>query len=345
MNSVLQVLTQFCCLADQPVDSLAVQSLGNNGGFSGSQLFRVATHSGSLLLRKLPRTGNPYGKRQIWIHQVIEHCFQNGCWFLACPEKSVAGATLVNFNDSLWQAERWIEGEASYESNPSNSKLDSIFGSLTQFHEISSKFSSKLGPVPAVRNRISRLHQLADIRSEEIRQSLQVRPAPLKARLFPLAIQVCELFHRFRDPVAHDLNQLSDQNLRLVPCFRDIWHDHLLFEGEKLNGIVDYGALDIDHPATDISRLSVSLASDDPSSFPNAYEAYRRHANLSDLEVELGFTLNRANILMSSMNWIDWIYRQERTFDSHELIEKRMSRNIKHMQFLENPTQNHLFDR
>lgn len=60
------------------------------------------------------------------------------------------------------------------------------------------------------------------------------------------------------------LKPLADVSFRLQPCIRDIWHDHVLFDGDRVTGLIDFGAMQIDTPATDIARLVGSLQSYSP---------------------------------------------------------------------------------
>ena len=70
------------------------------------------------------------------------------------------------------------------------------------------------------------------------------------------------------------LAPLSNIALPVQPCIRDIWHDHVLFTGDEVTGIIDFGAMDIDTPATDVARLLGSLVGDDEAGWRTASSAY-----------------------------------------------------------------------
>ena len=70
------------------------------------------------------------------------------------------------------------------------------------------------------------------------------------------------------------LEPLATVSLNLQPCLRDIWHDHVLFTGDKVTGMIDFGAVDIDTPATDIARLVGSLVGDDAAGWQSGIAAY-----------------------------------------------------------------------
>src|SRR5256885_2022920 len=48
------------------------------------------------------------------------------------------------------------------------------------------------------------------------------------------------------------LTPWSTGELALHPCLCDVWHDHVLFEGDAVSGIVDYGSVKIDHASADL---------------------------------------------------------------------------------------------
>jgi homoserine kinase type II len=91
---------------------------------------------------------------------------------------------------------------------------------------------------------------------------------------------------------------------RLQPCLRDIWHDHVLFEGEQLTGLIDYAAVGLDTPATDLARLLGSLVEDDPEQWRLAIAAYRERAPLSAEEEELARKLERTGVVVAVFHWV-----------------------------------------
>ena len=38
-------------------------------------------------------------------------------------------------------------------------------------------------------------------------------------------------------------------------CIGDVWHDHILFEGDAVTGMIDFAAAKVDHVAADLARL------------------------------------------------------------------------------------------
>ena len=67
----------------------------------------------------------------------------------------------------------------------------------------------------------------------------------------------------------------------LQPCLRDVWHDHVLFQGDEVTGLIDPSAARTDTVAADISRLAGSLIADDRRAWGKAMDAYQAVRPLS----------------------------------------------------------------
>jgi homoserine kinase type II len=89
----------------------------------------------------------------------------------------------------------------------------------------------------------------------------------------------------------------------LQPCLRDVWHDHLLFEGEALTGLVDYAAVGVDSVAADLARMLGSLIEDDEQAWGIALEAYRERRPLSLDEQRLARILDSTGVIAALGGW------------------------------------------
>src|SRR5207237_8029256 len=93
-----------------------------------------------------------------------------------------------------------------------------------------------------------------------------------------------------------------DVALPLQPCLCGVWHDHVLFTGDAVTGLVDYGSVKRDHVAVDLARMLGSLAGDDAGLRAAGLEAYHRTAGLSAEGRALVDTLDRTGTVLSLAN-------------------------------------------
>ncbi len=103
-----------------------------------------------------------------------------------------------------------------------------------------------------------------------------------------------------------------------------MWHDHILFDGDRLSGIVDYGAIKVDHVAVDLAQLLGSLVGDDTESWTHGLAAYRTVRPLAPEEEELARVLDRAGTLLGMANWLRWLYQERRPFDDIPAVAGRL---------------------
>ena len=103
----------------------------------------------------------------------------------------------------------------------------------------------------------------------------------------PAAERAWRVLPHWIDTIPDLLTRWTARTWPLQPCLCDVWHDHVLFDGDRVTGLVDYGAVKIDHPAVDVARLLGSLVGDDAEGWAAGLTAYREVRPFSAEEEEL----------------------------------------------------------
>ncbi len=116
------------------------------------------------------------------------------------------------------------------------------------------------------------------------------------------------------------------QQLPLQICHGDVWHEHVLFEGDRVSGLIDFGNLRIDSPCSDIVRLLGSLAGDVSPLWHAGLEAYVQRRRLSPDELALLRLFDETAVLLSGINWLKWILIEKRQFGPWQPVEERLQR-------------------
>jgi Ser/Thr protein kinase RdoA (MazF antagonist) len=122
-------------------------------------------------------------------------------------------------------------------------------------------------------------------------------------------------------PTLKSANQLD---VVLQPCIRDVWHAHVLFVGDEVGGIVDFGSMRPDNVATDVARLLGSLAGDNAENWQRGLAAYQLIRPLSDDEVTLVTAFDRSTVVLGGLQWLEWIYLEGRRFDNRPAVLERV---------------------
>lgn len=320
-QSVRRILQQYGLQAD----TYQIEALGNYGGFSGALIWKIVDPSGQrLCLRRWPVSHQ--AQRTEFVHHVFRQAIRQGFdqQLLPLPLQTMDGADYVKIGSSLFELTRWLPGDASYWSAPSAEKLDSAATTLAKFHQ-----SCRSAPVSYRRSGLGGILK----RLELIDDFNRVTVGRVRGELAGNQIDdsICELaepiiwhFEKLNQKIESQLSGLREIDFQQQVCIKDIWHDHVLFSGDRVSGIVDFGAIGVDSIATDISRLFGSLFQNSQKDWQTAIEAYQSVRELLTEELELIEVYDRSTTMLAGMNWLKWIFVEKRKFECFVPIRKRM---------------------
>lgn len=309
-----------------------VERLGGAGGFSGAKFWRVeATDINSeveLCLRRWPRE-HPTSERLAWLHAVLCHAAGNGFTRLPVPLRNNAGETFLTFDGHLWELTRWLAGTADFHSAPSRARLHAAMRSLAQFHKATRSYSTSTAIAPGISSRLKQSQTLDDRKLNEMSQAVAVSSWP---QFKQQAVSILHLFGEHKSRLEQLLLAASQLQVTVQPCIRDIWHDHVLFDGNEVSGFVDFGAMRLDHLGCDISRLLGSLVQDEQEGWQLGLEAYQSVQPLSSEDLQLITAFDRSNVLLSGMNWVQWVAVERRQFEHPARIVGRLAGIVERLQ-------------
>jgi Ser/Thr protein kinase RdoA (MazF antagonist) len=162
-----------------------------------------------------------------------------------------------------------------------------------------------MGKAPSVLDRQARWRKLEERGLALVKQSL---PTALKSALDERAVRLFELASRAFLTRRIPESLASVPSVFCQPAIRDIHHDHVLFTGDEVTGIIDFGAMRMDTPLTDVARLVGSLAGDDHEARQFALDAYAELRALSEADRKLVDLLDETGLVLGAMNWLTWLY-------------------------------------
>jgi homoserine kinase type II len=295
--------------------------LGSHGGFSGANLWRVEGKVGPFCLRAWPAQVS--ASRLAEVHRLMTLARGQGLSFVPSVNATVGGRTLVQHASRLWELTEWLPGRADYHEHPTRQRLESACAALARLHCAwqSTGSAEGRGTCPAVGRR------LEAVRSWQILLSSGWEPrfsADDADPVHPVGRRAWDVLPRWVERVRPSLGSIPAHAWPLQPCQCDPWHDNLLFEGERLTGLVDYGSVKVDHVAVDLARLLGSLAEDDAEGWRVGLEAYRGVRPLGRHEEELAHALDRTGAVVGVVQWLRWLYEVGSAFPDRSKAAARL---------------------
>jgi Ser/Thr protein kinase RdoA (MazF antagonist) len=296
-------------------------SLGKRGGFSGARLWRIETTAAAFCLRAWPTDG-PTRARLQQIHDWMVSAVHAGLNFVPRLLAGDTGKTSIDHAGRLWELSDWLPGKADFHDRPTPARIAAAFTALACLHRVWAVLRSEAGPCPAVLRRLERYRDWSVL----VRSGWQpefgcVNDGPTR----PWAERAWTLLRDRMPSIPETLAPFERQAVRLQPCLCDIWHDHVLFEGDRVTGLIDYGGAKTDHVAVDLARLLGSLAGDDVSLRAAALQAYARLCPPSHHEEALVRALDETGTLLGAANWLMWLYNEGRQFDDRQEVARRLA--------------------
>jgi Ser/Thr protein kinase RdoA (MazF antagonist) len=131
------------------------------------------------------------------------------------------------------------------------------------------------------------------------------------------------------------LEQSADRIIRVQPCLRDARPEHFLFEGDRLSGLVDYGAMGVDSVAGDLARLLGEWLDGDPAARRTAIDSYERLRPLDPAEASLIRLFESSTALLIGERWVRWKYIEGRSFDDPNAFAKGLNRSLNQLRRLD----------
>jgi homoserine kinase type II len=337
-DSAVQTVLSYYSLP--PALVRRIESLGNAGGWSGSRIWKVEAVGNALrgvpgtaalpeflCLRRWPQE-HPTPERLRLIHDVLERVFQGGLHVVPVPLRTGQGTTFVEHEGHLWEVSPWMPGTADYHSQPNRARLRSAMEALAQFHQLAGK-QTAIGHPQSIHDRRIQVRNylggLADTVPSGIRLGIDPRLDKVSGRVFDVARPMLTSMQA-------KLQAEVTWETMLLPAIRDIWHDHVLFTRDKVTGIVDFGALRIDTPLTDIARLVGSLVGNDREARSFALDTYAELRPLTNDDRRVINLLDESGVVLAGLNWLTWLYVDRRDMGLVEPIIRRLDEILRRLE-------------
>lgn len=111
----------------------------------------------------------------------------------------------------------------------------------------------------------------------------------------------------------------------LQMCLRDVRADHVLLEGDQVRGIIDFGAVAVDHPAVDLARLLSDYESWDDQRVSAVLAGYQGVAGRVAFPADWVRWLAGTGVVCSMAGWLVRLLVKQELFADNELLFRRLS--------------------
>lgn len=295
--------------------------LGGAGGLSGSDLWKVESACGPLMVRAWPTNG-PDQKTLDQIHGWLIQARR--LKVVAIPRVNRGGATWVEVEGRFWEVAPFLPGAADLGRPPTSTHLASMFQALAAFHQGLAKRTFQ-GPSRGLVARGKEVNRLILTEFAALRSALE------RAVNDPHESLASEWLARARQIAPNLVAPLGQASLRVLdlqPCIRDVRPDHFLFEADKLTGLVDFGAMGIDSVATDLARLLGETVGRSEEPRLIALDAYETIRPITPVDLTVLDIFEAANALLGGARWVRWHFVENRRFENPDAVASGLGRSL-----------------
>jgi Ser/Thr protein kinase RdoA (MazF antagonist) len=300
------------------------EALGNAGGWSGARLWRFESGRGPLVARAWPRDG-PGREVLEQIHRWLDEAAAVG--FVPVPLRALDGRTLHEQGGRLWDVSPWLDGTPAPERPPTRPRLRSGFAALAAFHQ-ALRHDRTIGPSPGILTRRREVDGLIREGFNALERALDRAAAdPLRegARCW------LALARTTAPRLVEPLRRASSGAVALQPCLRDARLEHILFTGDRVTGLVDFGAMAIESVSADLSRLLGEWVGADRSARAEGLAAYASVRPLDAVELALIEDFEDSAALLGAGRWVRWHFLETRTFDGPSAVAEGIARGLERL--------------
>ncbi|MCA9194970.1 MAG: aminoglycoside phosphotransferase family protein [Planctomycetales bacterium] len=289
------------------------------GGFSRSTVWKCNTAEGVAALKAWPVENDrrqELANRLRLIHHAMKVAREDGgLSFVPRVFTAFGNESLVFADGAIWELIGWMEGTASYVHQPSTEKLTAAMHALGRLHSVWNQHFplAEHGPSLAIQDRIKKLETwTAATRNREYIELM--RSKFNNALEVDLAEQTLHAVRLLGGQFQRQLGDLAKQTVPQHLVLRDIWSGHVLFQQERLAGLIDFGASRFDEPSTDVARLLGSLEPCDPARWHAGLSVYQETSHVP-VEPARVYVLDQSSTLLAACQWLEWLSSSPHSFE------------------------------
>jgi homoserine kinase type II len=267
-------------------------ALGSGGGLSGAALWRGDDAGHPLLALKAWPPGTT-ADRLAAVHALMRRA--GHLPFVPAVLSTADSSSVVVAAGRVWDLCRWMPGAADTDPSPDPARVANAAAALAAVHRAWASAVPRLAPCPAV---LRRLDALAEFRRYRHVLGRSTAAGPEAVR------RAADAVARLGPAAEAALRPWAGRPVPVQPCLVDVRRDHVLFAGVAVTGLVDYGAVQDDHPAADLARLLGELAGENDHLFAAGLAAHAAAGGPAEPAPGFARLLDRAGVVAALAAWL-----------------------------------------
>jgi homoserine kinase type II len=244
--------------------------------------------------------------------------------FLALPTAAADGRTVAACSGRLWQVEPWMSGKPDLADPPSAGHVNAAFSGVAMLHGRLARHATE-GTSPGMAAAVLEIEALRKSGFDRIEAALG---CSLADEIQPQARKWLSLARTLAPRLLPGLLDAARLRVPLQPCLRDARPEHFLFEGDRLTGLVDYGAIGIESVAADLARLIGEWLGGNGPLRARAMSSYESVRSLNDSERALATAFESAADLLIGAHWLRWHFLEHRRFEDPDSVSRGLTRGL-----------------
>lgn len=323
-NDLRAILDRYP-VASRP--TVAPEPLGNAGGLSGARLWRFEAGSRRLVARAWPPDG-PDGDRLDQLHRRLAAAAHLP--FVPVPLPALDGRTWQAQGGRFWEVAPWLPGVPDPGRPPDRGRIRPGFAGLAALHRAWER-ERATGPSPGLVRRLAEIDAWLRVGFDDLASALdRAGPDPCAEP----ARRWLALARPLAPRVAGAIRPAAASTFALQPCLRDVRGEHLLFDGDRLTGLVDYGALGVDTVVGDLARLLDDWVGPDPAARAEGLAAFAAIRPLDAAELAAITAFEAGTALLLGGHWARWHLLEGRAFDDPAAVRDGLGRGLSRIEEL-----------
>lgn len=225
------------------------------------------------------------------IHSRMSEARTGGCEFVPTVLLTRGADTVCTTEGRCWDVTTWMPGQQGRRGEISPDRLAAACTAIALLHRAWCTSPFRTERCSAVTRRLIVLNRWSTQRG-----TFDFSGSPILARSLTLV----------SDRVIRCRALLEPWRTVPVPsfaCHGDLWGENILFTHDRVSGVIDYGAMRVDSPASDLARLLGDLAGPDSAGLDAGVATYHAANPPVHVPVELVRVLAETGIVCALANW------------------------------------------